>query len=122
MNRAQRRKAGNTAKEPTYCFTRAQIKGMIDEAVENELAKEREEIVRKAEDRATAIMFAVPMEVLMDHFWPKSYRKQIPRFANLLAEYYQKLSDGEMDLRKMLDDLWKYGGIKLVTEDWEGET
>ena len=91
---------------------------MVDEAVERELAKEREEIERKAEDRATAIMFTLPMEVLIDHFWPKSYTKQIPKFANLLTEYYEKLSNGELDLLEMIDDLWKYAGIKLVTEDW----
>ena len=118
MNRAQRRKSGVTGKEPTYCFTKYQIKAMVDEAVERELAKEREEIERKAEDRATAIMFTLPMEVLIDHFWPKSYTKQIPKFANLLTEYYEKLSNGELDLLEMIDDLWKYAGIKLVTEDW----
>lgn len=119
MNRAQRRKTGNTEKEPVYCFTKYQIQAMIDEAVEREMAKEREEITRKAEHKATAIMFTVPMEVLVDHFWPKSYPRQIPKFANLLAEYYEKLQEGELNLKDMVDDLWTYAGIKLATEDGE---
>lgn len=49
----------------------------------------------------------------MDHFWKKSYQQKIPKFADLLIEYYEKWQDGELDLDELKEDLWKYGGVKF---------
>ena len=49
----------------------------------------------------------------MDHFWKKSYPKKIPKFADLLIEYYDRWQNGELDLDELKEDLWKYGGVKF---------
>lgn len=49
----------------------------------------------------------------MDHFWKKSYPQKIPKFADLLIDYYEKWQDGELDLDELKEDLWKYGGVKF---------
>ena len=53
----------------------------------------------------------------MDIYWPKSYQKRIPEFTDHLLEYYQMWQRDELDMDKMEDDLWTYGGIKFVEEE-----
>lgn len=36
---------------------------------------------------------------------------------DLVLEYYERWQDGELDMDKLKEDLWVYGGVKLV----EGE-
>lgn len=42
----------------------------------------------------------VPMEVLMDHYWEKSYTKKIPEFIE-----YERWKNGELDMDEMKKDL-----------------
>ena len=49
----------------------------------------------------------------MDNFWQKSYAQKIPKFTELLLDYYQAWENGELDMDKMKEDLWTYGGIRL---------
>ena len=52
--------------------------------------KEKEEITRQAINQAMLLLFVLPMEVLMDFYWKKSYAKKIPEFTNHLLDYYEK--------------------------------
>ena len=45
------------------------------------------------------------------------HAKRIPKFTDLVLEYYERWQDGELDMDKLKEDLWVYGGVKLV----EGE-
>lgn len=73
-----------------------------------------EEQVNTADsDIKVTLLLTLPLEVLMDHFWKKSYPQKIPKFADLLIEYYEKWQDGELDLDELKEDLWKYGGVKF---------
>ena len=65
-----------------------------------------------------ALLFVLPMEVLMDFYWTKSYAKKIPEFTQHLLDYYAKWENGELDMDKMKEDLWEYGGVRLeITEE-----
>ena len=64
--------------------------------------------------------YSKPLEVLMDHYWTKTYAKRIPRFTELVLDYYERWHNGELDMDKLKEDLWEYGGVKLV--EGEGET
>ncbi|MCQ4891618.1 hypothetical protein NE607_00690 [Dorea longicatena] len=59
------------------------------------------------------------VEVLMDHYWPKSYAKRIPEFTEHVLEYYEKWQNDELDMDKLKEDLWVYGGVRL--EEVEGK-
>ena len=59
------------------------------------------------------------LEVLMDHYWPKSYAKRIPEFTEHVLEYYEKWQNDELDMDKLKEDLWVYGGVRL--EEVEGK-
>lgn len=73
-----------------------------------------------AVNTAMVLLLTLPLEVLMDHYWTKTYAKRIPRFTELVLEYYERWQNGELDMDKLKEDLWEYGGVKLV--EGEGET
>lgn len=106
MNRAERRRSGVKGKVRTYTLT------------DVEIAKIKQEAIDEAINTAMTLLFVLPMEVLMDNFWKKTYAKKIPEFTEYLLEYYRMWQDNELDINKMKEDLWVYGGIRL--EESEG--
>lgn len=106
MNRAERRRNGVKEKVRTYTLTDVEINKIKQEAVADGV------------NTAMTLLFVLPMEVLMDKFWTKTYAKKIPEFTEHLLEYYRMWQDNELDMDKMKEDLWEYGGIRL--EESEG--
>lgn len=43
----------------------------------------------------------------------------IPKFTELVLEYYERWQNGELDMEKLKEDLWEYGGVKLVESEGE---
>lgn len=118
MGRAERRRAQKLAqkeKTATYNLTKAQL----DAAVREQVGKELERIKQEATDDAVNTAMILPLEVLMDHYWTKSYAKRIPKFTELVLEYYERWQNGELDMEKLKEDLWEYGGVKLVESEGE---
>lgn len=117
MTRAEKRRLmkeeNKQAKTPTYQFTKEQIDAMIQAEVERKLGEIKQEITEESIAAAMELLFVLPMEVLMDNFWQKSYAQKIPKFTELLLDYYQAWENGELDMDKMKEDLWTYGGIRL---------
>ena len=68
---------------------------------------------------AMTLLLVLPMEVLMDHYWKKTYAKKIPEFTELVLQYYERWQNGELDMDEMKKDLWEYGGVRL--EEREGK-
>ncbi len=122
MGRAERRrtqKLEQKKKTATYNLTRAQLDGMVREKIGEELDRVKQEATDEAVNTAMVLLLTIPLEVLMDHYWPKSYAKRIPEFTNHVLDYYEKWQNGELDMDKLKEDLWEYGGVKLV--EGEGE-
>lgn len=67
------------------------------------------------------LMLTLPLEVLMDHYWKKSYARRIPEFTNYVLQYYRMWQDGELDMEKLKADLWEYGGVRLERGDREND-
>lgn len=93
---------------------------MVREKIGEELVRIKREATDEAVNTALTLLLTLPLEVLMDHFWKKSYPKKIPKFADLLIEYYDRWQNGELDLDELKEDLWKYGGSKICggTDQW----
>lgn len=70
-------------------------------------------------NQAMILLLTLPLEVLMDHYWPKSYAKRIPEFTEYVLKYYEKWQNDELDMDKLKEDLWVYGGVRL--EEVEGK-
>lgn len=116
MGRAEiRRIMKNERKEKTatYNLTKAQLDAMVRSQIEKELQKVRQQATDDAVNTAMILLLTLPLEVLMDYYWPKSYAKRIPEFTNHVLEYYEKWQSGELDMEKMKKDLWDYGGVRL---------
>lgn len=123
MGRAERRRAQKSeqkAKTATYNLTKAQLDAMVRERISDELDRIKQEAMDDAINTAMVLLLTLPLEVLMDHYWKKSYAKRIPEFTDYVLEYYGKWQDGELDMDKLKEDLWEYGGVRL--EEREGDS
>lgn len=114
MGRAERRRAQKLeqkAKTATYNLTKAQLDAAVREQVGKELERIKQEATDDAVNTAMVLLLTLPLEVLMDHYWTKSYAKRIPKFTELDME--------KLDMEKLKEDLWEYGGVKLVESEGE---
>lgn len=108
---------GRRSTAATYNLTKAQLDKMIRDRIQDEFEQMKKEAMEDALGTAMTLMLTLPLEVLMDHYWPNSYEKRLPEFTNHVLEYYSKWENGELDMDKLREDLWVYGGVKLVKED-----
>lgn len=122
MGRAEIRRAKRNeqkAKTATYNLTRDQLDVIVREKIGDELDRVKQEAMDNAVNTAMVLMLTLPLEVLMNHYWKKTYAKKIPEFTEHVLDYYRKWQNGEMDMDKLKEDLWEYGGVRL--EESEGE-
>ena len=120
MNGPQRRadeRKEQKAKVKTYNLTEAQLQAYVRQAIEKELKNDHEEIMNESTNTAMILLLTLPLEVLMDHYWPKSYAKKIPECSSDVLEYYECWQNGELDMDKLKEDLWEYGGVRLEVEE-----
>jgi hypothetical protein len=110
--RAERRRE-QRQKNTRYCLTQAQIDMMFKERFKREIAEAKVEATNDAINAAMTLLLTLPLEVLMDHYWQKTYARRIPEFTNYILEYYQAWQDGELSMTKLKEDLWIYGGVRF---------
>ena len=46
--------------------------------------------MEEAINTAMLLLLTLPLKVLMDHYWKKSYTKRMPEFINYVLEYYEQ--------------------------------
>lgn len=118
MSRAERRRAEKSSgKKAVYMVTEEQLDIMIQERMEKQWDRLKQEAFDEASVEILSVLFCLPMEVLMTDFWPKAYSKNIPKFTKSLMELYVKYQNGELDMDELKEKLWTYGGIRLTVED-----
>lgn len=80
MTRAERRRIEKSDKKiKTYNLTIEQIESLVKERMSEEL----EQAKLEGEVEALALMFCIPLEILKDHYWKKSYEKKITSICEL---------------------------------------
>ena len=101
-----------------------EVAALIDTEVEKRVAAEREAVKIEMMN----IMFGIPVMVLKDKYWPKSYHRYLPAFVDHMLHYYEKWDGGLISTKKIKDVLWKDAGIqfdkdaaavKCPESDWE---
>lgn len=85
----------------TYTITQEQLNNAVSEAVDDAI------------NTSMLFMFIIPIKVLMDHYWPDTYKEKVPEFADYIVEYYTKWQDGEYSIEKLEKELWNLAGIKI---------
>lgn len=123
MGRAEMRRARKDEKKyktVTYTLTQEQLYKIVRDKIGDELKRVKKEATEDAVNTAMILLLTLPLEVLMDYYWPKSYAKRIPKFTDRVIEYYERWQNGELDMDKLKEDLWNYGGVKLVEGEADG--
>lgn len=116
MRRQQRRYAerkDQKYKTATYNLTKSQLDNAIKDSVKTELGKAYQDGVNEGMNQAMILLLTLPLEVLMDFYWKKSYAKKIPGFVSHVLDYYEAWQAGNLDIDKLREDLWEYGGVRL---------
>lgn len=119
MSRAEMRRLQREQKKSetvTYNLTKAQLDAMVNEKFRDELSKVKKEATEDAVRTAMILMLTLPLEVLIDHYWQKSYSDRIPKFTAHVIDYYKKWESGELNMDKLQADLWERGRVKIVEE------
>lgn len=122
MSRAEIRrnqKNSKKAKESTYTFTQDQMDRAIEKALLGRLDGIRKKAEENALETAMALTLTIPLKVLMDHYWTDLNDERLGDFADHLVAYYEKWLNDELDMDQMKNDLWRYGGVKIVDGDEE---
>ena len=121
MTRSEKRRneREENKKTPVYNFTQEQLNEIIEKRITAEIDKAKKEATEAGINKAMTLLFVLPMEVLMDYYWTgeAEYTEKIPEFTEHVLEYYQMWQRDELDMEKMEEDLWTYGGIKFVEEE-----
>lgn len=115
MSRAERRRKDREASKAnkTYTLTKAQLENAVKEGVEREIQKAKKQATDEAIGTVLTLLLTIPLEVLMDHYWQKTYAKRLPQFTQYVLDYYDRWERGELDMEELKKDLWEYGGVKL---------
>lgn len=82
---------------------------------QTELDNMKNELTRKAVDKAFTMMLAIPVMVLHDHHWSKC-RTNIPKFVDKCLDLYDSYDKGYVSFDDMVTTLEEESGIKIVKE------
>ncbi|UWD51523.1 MAG: hypothetical protein [Bacteriophage sp.] len=117
------KKGEKMKKPPVYNYTpeslRGQLKWEANQEFQEKVKKIKAEVYDDAVNAAMMLLLTLPCQVLMEHFWQKSSSKNIPKFLDLVLDYYGRWQNGELDMGKLKKDLWEIGGIRME-EDVKG--
>lgn len=117
MTRAERRRAEkSTGKKATYNVTEEQLDIMIQERMEKEWERLKVTVADEASAEILSVLFTLPMEVLMEDFWPKSYDRKIKLFTDKLLKKYDDYQNGRVDVEAIKEKMWTLAGVKLIVE------
>lgn len=117
MNRQQRRSRERESKK--YAMNKSDVSKTVRKVAEKELRQAYQDGMEEGINQAMMLLLTLPLEVLMDYYWPKSYAKRIPEFTNHVLEYFEKWQNGELEMDKLKEDLWEYGGVRLEVKNDE---
>lgn len=95
---------------------RAKKVGMspIDVLQMREIAKkEAEKMENRMADRAFLYMLAVPLNVLVNDYWPKTAKKKAPQFIDDVLSLWDSVCEGYVTDQELSALLEEFAGVKL---------
>lgn len=120
MTRAEIRRATREAdkkRTATYNLTQEQLDAIVaqkvNEFVDKEFAKLRGQVMNDAVVAAVEATYVIPMEILMDEYWPKSYKRKLPGFYKKVVARFNDWQDGKYDISRGKQRLWDNAGVGM---------
>lgn len=118
MGRAERRRLEKTKKKPAvYNMTKEQLDTVVYNSMQDQIKKAKKEASEEAIVTSMSLLLALPMKVLIDHYWPKTYKKKIPEFVQHVLDYYETYENGDLSYEDLREELWELAGVRFEVED-----
>jgi hypothetical protein len=75
--------------------------------------KEAEKMENEATEKALLYMLAIPLNVLVSDYWPKSAKKRAPKFVEDVLSLYKSVEAGVVTDRQLADLLEEYAHMEV---------
>lgn len=120
MNRQQRRaeeRKKQKHRTATYNLTKSQLDESVKVSIDTELKQAYQNGLNDGTKQAFELLLTIPLEVLKDFYWKKTYMRKAEGFIDRVFEYYDKWQGGEISMRKMREDLKNISGLEIGGEE-----
>ena len=105
-----------------YNFTAEEVDKLVKERAGKMLEQVQIEALEDGIGAAMVLLLTIPMAILRDEYWPKSYKQKLPKFADQIIDMMNKWESGEVDLEKLREDIWNDAGIRIERDFIDKET
>ena len=86
---------------------------MVQQELNTAMERKKNDIVDEVTNQSVALMILLPMKVLIEDYWPKTYKQKLPGFIDKTMQYYSDWQDNKLDIEELKDFLWNEVGIKV---------
>ncbi len=120
MRRMSRQKEKDS--KVRYNFTAEEVDKLVKERSGKMLEQIQIEALEDGIGAAMVLLLTIPMSILRDEYWPKSYKQKLPKFADQIIDMMNKWESGEVDLEQLREDIWNDAGIRIERDFIDKET
>lgn len=89
------------------------VRRRVTEVMNEEIESLRLDVMEDSIGNALVLLLTIPMVVLKEHYWQKTYSSRLPKFADQMIDILNKWEDDEIDLEKLRQEVWKDAGLKF---------
>lgn len=82
--------------------------------------KEAAKMEKRATEKALLYMLAIPLNVLVNDYWPKTGKRRAKRLIKDVLSLYRSVEAGVVTDRELADFLWEYAEVKVEAEWLDG--
>lgn len=110
-----RREAKKIEKNKTvrYNLTGEEMDAIIRKHAEEMMEEIHMNAMEDSIGASMVLLLTIPLTILKEKYWKKSYKKKLPIFADEMIDMLNKWENGEIDIDKLRTDIWNDAGIKI---------
>ena len=120
MRRLSRQKEKDS--KVRYNFTAEEIDNLVKQRASKMLEQIHIEALEDGIGAAMVLLLTVPLVILRDEYWPKTYKQRLPKFADQIIDMLNQWENEEIDLEQLREDIWNDAGIKIDRDFIDKET
>lgn len=120
MRRLSRQKEKDS--KVRYNFTAEEVDNLVRQRAEKMLEQLQVEALEDGIGAAMVLLLTIPMVILRDEYWPKTYKQKLPKFGDQIIDMLNKWEDGEIDLEQLREDIWNDAGLRFERDFIDKET